>query len=269
MMPPARYAVFGNPVAHSKSPPIHQAFAAQEGVDIVYEKILADEAGFETAVRRFFDEGGQGANVTLPFKVRAFHWADTLSDSARGAGAANTLLIEGNGIRGDNTDGIGLVRDIRDHLCVSLQGKRILLLGAGGAVRGIIKPLLDAMPSEIVISNRTPEKAETLASAFGIVSCPSDRLHGQFDIIINGTSGSLNGALPDIPTALFDGAELVYDMVYGNEPTAFLHHAAAHGAQRISDGLGMLVGQAAAAYELWRGFRPDTAPVIRMLRETL
>lgn len=269
IMPSARYAVFGNPIAHSKSPQIHQAFAAQEGVNIVYEKILADEAGFETAVQRFFDEGGQGANVTLPFKVRAFHWAQSLSADARGAGAVNTLIRAADGIRGENTDGIGLVRDISHNLKVTLSGKRILLLGAGGAVRGVIQPLLNAGPSELIIANRTPEKAAALAEEFSVSSCPFERLDGRFDIIINGTSGSLSGSVPDIPPSLFGRAELAYDMVYGSEPTAFLRHAAQQGVQQAADGLGMLVEQAAFSYHMWRSFRPDTAPLIRMLRESL
>ncbi|WP_274571832.1 shikimate dehydrogenase [Neisseria leonii] len=270
-MPVPTYAVFGNPVAHSKSPQIHRQFAQQEGCRIEYAKKTAPLDGFAAEVRAFFAAGGAGANVTVPFKTEAFDLADELSERAQAAGAVNTLIPLADGrLRGDNTDGIGLVRDITQECAVSLNGKHILLLGAGGAARGVVLPLLAEKPASLTIANRTHDKAQALAGRFGITACPLPELPApHFDIIINATSGSLSGSLPDVSPALFGRCALAYDMAYGNGATPFMQFAAANGARRTADGLGMLVAQAAYAYQLWRGFLPDTAPVIRRLREAV
>lgn len=262
------YAVFGNPVAHSRSPLIHQMFARQEGTAIRYERILAEPGAFGQAAADFFAAGGQGANVTVPFKTDACHWADSLSDRARAAGAVNTLIKQADGrITGDNTDGAGLLRDITANLQVALAGKRLLLLGAGGAARGVMLPLQQAGPASLTVANRTAGKAQELAEAFGAQACPlADLPAGGFDVVINATSGGLSGELPAIAPAVLSACELAYDMVYAAEPTAFLRFAEQAGARRGADGLGMLVEQAAESYYLWRGFRPDTAPVLAAMR---
>lgn len=262
-----RYAVFGNPVAHSKSPQIHQQFALQEGVDIEYERICADIGGFAQAVSTFFETGGCGANVTVPFKQEAFALADEHSDRALAAGAVNTLILLKNGkLRGDNTDGIGLANDITQVKNIAIDGKNILLLGAGGAVRGVIPVLLAQNPARIVIANRTRAKAEEVAARFGIEAVSPDSLASGFDIIINGTSGGLNGQLPAVSPEIFRDCRLAYDMVYGEAAKPFLDFARQSGAKQTADGLGMLVGQAAASYALWRGFKPDIRPVIEYMK---
>lgn len=262
-----RYSVFGNPVAHSKSPQIHQQFALQEGVDIEYERICADIGGFAQAVSTFFETSGCGANVTVPFKQEAFHLADEHSERALAAGAVNTLIPLKNGkLRGDNTDGIGLTNDITQVKNIAIEGKTILLLGAGGAVRGVIPVLKEHRPARIVIANRTRAKAEELAQLFGIEAVPMADVNGGFDIIINGTSGGLNGQIPDIPPDIFQNCALAYDMVYGCAAKPFLDFARQSGAKKTADGLGMLVGQAAASYALWRGFTPDIRPVIEYMK---
>lgn len=264
-----RYAVFGNPIAHSKSPQIHQQFALQEKVAIEYDRILAEPGKFAEAAGRFFAEGGLGANVTVPFKTDAYDWVDEHSERARTAGAVNTLIPLPNGrIRGDNTDGIGMVNDIVQAQGVVLQGKKILVLGAGGAVRGVLQPLLAQRPSEIIVANRTFAKAQALADIFGIQAAEFAKLpEAYFDIVINGTSGGLSGEMPAVAAAVFGRCELAYDMVYGAAAETFLNFARQNGAQKTADGLGMLVGQAAASYQLWRGFAPDIAPVCRYMRE--
>jgi len=262
-----RYAVFGNPVAHSKSPQIHQQFALQEGAAIEYERICADISGFAEAVAAFRAEGGQGANVTVPFKQEAFALADEHSERALTAGAVNTLVwLEDGRIRGDNTDGIGLANDITQVKNIAIEGKTILLLGAGGAVRGVIPVLKEHRPARIVIANRTHAKAEELARLFGIEAVPMADLNGGFDIIINGTSGGLSGQLPAVSPEIFRNCRLAYDMVYGEAAQAFLNFAQSNGAAKVSDGLGMLVGQAAASYHIWRGFTPDIRPVIEYMK---
>lgn len=265
------YAVFGHPVAHSKSPQIHRQFALQEGCRIEYGRKLAPLDGFAAEARAFFAAGASGANVTVPFKTDAYELADELSERARAAGAVNTLIPLPDGrLRGDNTDGIGLVRDITQEWRTPLQGKHILLLGAGGAVRGVILPLLAEQPASVTIANRTHATAQALAEQFGITACPIDQLpDNRFDIIINGTSGSLQGEMPDLSAGLFSRCELAYDMVYADEATPFMRFARESGARQTADGLGMLVAQAAYSYQLWRGFLPDTAPVIRQLREAV
>ncbi|MDO4693752.1 MAG: shikimate dehydrogenase [Eikenella sp.] len=262
------YAVFGNPVAHSRSPLIHQMFARQEGAAIRYERILAEPGAFEQAAAGFFAAGGQGANVTVPFKTDACRWADGLSERARAAGAVNTLIKQADGrITGDNTDGAGLLRDITANLQVALAGKRLLLLGAGGAARGVMLPLLQAGPAALTVANRTAGKAQALAEAFGAQACPlADLPAGGFDVVVNATSGGLSGELPALAPAVLSACELAYDMVYAAEPTAFMRFAGQAGARRCADGLGMLVEQAAESYYLWRGFRPDTAPVLAAMR---
>jgi shikimate dehydrogenase len=268
-----RYGVFGNPIGHSKSPHIHRLFAEQTGQTLSYEPLLAPLDDFPGYARAFFEQG-LGANVTVPFKEQAFRLADQLSERAQRAGAVNTLKkLEDGRLLGDNTDGIGLVRDLLDNAGVTLQGKRILLLGAGGAVRGVLEPLLAQRPLALVISNRTLAKAEQLAGEFaelGPVSASAfGQLQGPFDVIINGTSASLGGELPPLGDDLIKpGVTLCYDMMYGAKPTPFCQWAAGRGAA-TRDGLGMLVEQAAAAFELWRGVRPDSGPVLTQLRSQL
>ena len=269
-----RYVVAGNPIAHSKSPLIHAAFAAQTGQDIEYDRLLAPLDGFAAAVQAFRAAGGKGLNVTVPFKQEAWQLANRLSERAQLAEAVNTLRFDADGIFGDNTDGVGLCRDIVDNLGVALQGKNILLLGAGGAVRGVLQPLLAQQPASLTIANRTAAKAEQLAQQFaghGSVTGGSyAALAGQcFDVVINGTSASLSDALPPLPAGCFAAGSLAYDMMYGKGLTPFLQFAQQQGAARLADGLGMLVEQAAEAFLLWRGVRPDTAPVITRLRAGL
>ncbi len=265
-----RYAVFGNPIAHSKSPLIHAAFARQCGQDIVYEAILAPLDGFRATVEAFRAAGGKGANVTLPFKAEALQLADKRSERARLAGAANTLRFDADGVFADNTDGIGLVRDLA-RLDVVLRERRVLILGAGGAARGVILPLIEAGPALLAIANRTVAKAQALAAQFapfGQLSAGGfgDFADGAFDLVINATSASLSGEGLRLPQGLFAPGGLAYDMVYGQGETPFMREARQRGAARVADGLGMLVEQAAESFFLWRGVRPQTPPVLAMLR---
>lgn len=269
-----RYVVFGNPIGHSKSPMIHQLFAQQTGEQLEYRTLLAPLDDFAGCARAFFQEG-RGANVTVPFKEDAYRLADSLSARAQRAGAVNTLskLADGS-LLGDNTDGAGLVRDLTVNAGFSLTGKRILLLGAGGAVRGALEPLLAEKPASLIIANRTVDKAELLAESFsdlGPVSASGfDWLRESVDVIINATSASLTGDVPPIAASLIEpGKTLCYDMMYGKEPTAFCLWASEHGAALSMDGLGMLAEQAAEAFYLWRDVRPDTAPVLAELRRQL
>jgi shikimate dehydrogenase len=261
-----RYAVFGHPIAHSKSPLIHAAFAHQTGQDMTYEAILAPLDGFADSVAQFIAAGGRGANVTVPFKEEAFKLANRLSPRAQRAGAVNTLVFDADGILGDNTDGAGLVADLTRNLHCALAGKRILLLGAGGAARGVIEPLLEQQPAALVIANRTASRAQELAELFGrgVTACGFDEANTPFDVVINATAASLAGELPPLSPGIFTTDTLAYDMMYGRD-TPFLSFAHTHGAA-TADGLGMLVEQAAEAFWLWRGVRPDTAPVIASLR---
>lgn len=268
---PGQYAVIGNPIAHSKSPAIHAAFARQTGQDLTYQAILGPRDRFKEAVAAFRQAGGHGLNVTVPFKLEALKLADQPTVRARQAGAANTLRFDGDGIFADNTDGIGLVRDIRDRLDFPLRGKRILVLGAGGAARGAILPLLDEAPTELAIANRSVDKAEALKAQFApfgklAVGSFADFANGRFDLVINATSASLGGESLSLPSGLFDPEALAYDMVYGKETTPFMTDALRLGAAHVADGLGMLVAQAAESFYLWRGVRPDTAPVLQMLQ---
>ena len=272
-----RYAVFGNPIAHSKSPLIHAAFARQTAQDMMYEAILAPLDGFEDSVRRFIEAGGRGANVTVPFKEQAFDLADEMTPRALQAGAVNTLkLLDSGRILGDNTDGAGLIDDLQSNLSYPLAGKRILLVGAGGAARGVMMPLLRTQPALLVLANRTIEKAEALVmhftekteqghTAHNLSSVALEDIHQQFDLVINATSASLSGAVPPLPDDVFAPGALAYDLMYSRADTPFIEWAREHGAA-AADGLGMLVEQAAEAFALWRGVRPETAPVIAMLR---
>lgn len=266
-----RYCVIGNPVAHSKSPLIHAAFAAQTGQALTYERCLAPLDGFADTVRRLVGEGWRGANVTVPFKLEAARLATRLAPRAAAAGAVNTLTFAGGEIVGDNTDGPGLVADIVGNAGVPLAGRRVLLLGAGGAARGALLPLLEQGPDTVVIANRTPATAERLAADFAAhaarlrVSAFGD-LAGSFDVVVNATSASLAADVPPVPAAVFGRHTLAVDMMYGDRPTVFMDFAAGHGAT-VRDGLGMLVEQAAEAFLLWRGVRPRTAGLLASLRE--
>ena len=269
-----RYCVFGNPIAHSKSPAIHTLFAASSGQHLTYEALLAPLDGFANTVRDFVAAGGRGANVTVPFKEEAFRLCDRLSQRAERAGAVNTLVFEGKEIFGDNTDGAGLVRDITENLGFSLTGKRILLLGAGGAARGVILPLLAADPASLFIANRSAEKAEVLAALFaGSITVDGGnvaKIAGKsFDLVINATSASLSGETLPLPAGVFASGSLAYDMMYGKGDTVFMAQARQLGAAQCADGLGMLVEQAAEAFALWRGVRPETQPVLASLRAQL
>ncbi len=267
-----RYAVMGNPVAHSKSPLIHRQFARQFGHRLEYTAIQVEPGGFAQAVEQFRAQGGRGLNVTLPFKLDAFRLCDHLSERARQAGAVNTIRFESDGrLFGDNTDGAGLVHDLEINLGLGLRGKRLLLLGAGGAVRGVLGPLLRHHPAEVVIANRTVARARELVTAFKglgpLEALGYEELRGRhFDIVINGTSASLAGELPPLPETLFARGALAYDMAYGERPTVFMDWALTHGAERSADGIGMLVEQAAESYFVWKGVRPQTRAVIEMLR---
>src|SRR5579863_5888070 len=256
------YAVIGNPIAHSKSPFIHGRFAEQTGEPLEYRHLLAPLDGFVGHVRAFIAEGGRGLNVTVPFKLEAHALADRLSPRAAAAGAVNTLRFDVDGIYGDNTDGVGLVRDIEANLGVSLKDSRVLLLGAGGAARGVVLPLLDRALRALTIVNRTAAKAEALveqfAEAAGQAGCEltggGARAVGphQYDVIVNATAGSLDASLPECDDSAFGGDTLAYDMMYGAQPTVFMRHAQTLGA-RTADGLGMLVEQAAESFFIWRG----------------
>lgn len=266
-----RYAVIGNPIEHSRSPQIHAAFAAQTGQEIRYERILGGLDAFEDEVAAFFGAGGRGLNVTVPFKERAFRLTDSLSTRAGAAGAVNTLIATDAGLRGDNTDGVGLVRDLGCNHLFGFAGARVLLLGAGGAARGVLHPLLEEKPGRLVVANRTPSKALALAEAAAasgpVLGCGLDELAGQhFDLIINATAAGLAAAVPEIPEDCLAEGGWTYDMLYNKQPTAFVEWGREHGAARALDGLGMLVEQAAESFQLWRGVQPDTSAVIQSLR---
>ncbi|WP_144112141.1 shikimate dehydrogenase [Paraburkholderia sp. BCC1886] len=273
-----RYAVIGNPVGHSKSPFIHGRFAAQTGEPIEYVPLLAPVDAFVPHVRAFIEAGGRGLNVTVPFKLDAHAFADTLSPRAAAAGAVNTLRVGADGVYGDNTDGFGLVRDIEVNLGVSLKGARILLLGAGGAARGVVLPMLERGPHTVTIVNRTSAKAEALVDQFAPAARDAAcRLSGGsaraieagvYDVIVNATAGSLDAALPECDDRAFGSGTLAYDMMYGAQPTVFMEYASKLGA-RSADGLGMLVEQAAESFHVWRGVRPSGAPVLAELRALL
>lgn len=264
------YLVFGNPIAHSRSPQIHSEFARQTGQTMHYSARLAEIGQFAQALQTFQAEGGKGCNITVPFKPDAFALADQLSSRAQLAGAVNTLWFDEQGQRiGDNTDGVGLVTDLCQNHQVDLRHKKILLLGAGGAVRGVLAPLLEQQPQQLVIANRTVEKAQALAQLHPqapLQACGFNDLNKQtFDCIINGTSSGLQGEIPPLPEGILHDRSVAYDMLYAKQATPFVRWAQEQGAMAF-DGLGMLVEQAAEAFYLWRGVRPETRPVIALLR---
>lgn len=269
-----RYAVIGNPIAHSKSPMIHETFAKNTGQSLEYIKVLAPLEGFVATVQTMIASGFKGANVTVPFKLEAFQLANQLTERAHDAGAVNTLIFNEAGITGDNTDGAGIVRDIQENLRIPIAGKRVLLIGAGGAAEGVLHPILACSPALLVITNRTLDKALTMVKKvedqgeYRFVSVNAyafDDLQGQeFDIVVNATSTGLTDTLLPLPAGIFAKDALAYDMMYGRE-TPFMKFAAEQGAQ-VSDGLGMLVEQAAEAFYVWRGIRPETSAVMQEIR---
>ena len=270
---PDRYAVIGNPIEHSKSPQVHAWFAQQTRQAISYERLLAPVDRFADSVHDFIAHGGRGANVTVPFKLDAFALAQKLTPRAQAAGAVNTLSFSADGIKGDNTDGIGLVRDITRNAGIPLGNRSVLLLGAGGAARGVILPLIEENIASLVIANRTQPRAMELAQQFSDKGVPVsatafDQLDQCFDVIINATSASLDSALPPLPDCVFGSQTLAYDMMYGTQPTIFMQYASRKGAA-VRDGLGMLIEQAAESFFVWRGVRPETAPVYQWLRDQL
>jgi shikimate dehydrogenase len=268
------YAVIGNPITHSKSPLIHTEFSKQTKQDIHYEAIFVPLNGFTEAIKLFQQNDGKGMNVTIPFKFDAYKISTQLTEQAEAAQAVNTLLFDGNEIYGHNTDGTGLIRDIITNFGFTITAKRILLCGAGGAASGIILPLLKQKPSTLVISNRTVQKAYKLQNQFSsynniIVSGNNEDIAGkEFDLVINATSTSLIGKSPLLPKGIFATGSLAYDLMYGNEKTHFLQLAQKEGAEYLSDGVGMLVEQAAESFFLWRGIRPETKELIKTLRES-
>ncbi len=271
MQKPDRYAVFGHPIGHSKSPRIHALFAEQTGHNIHYAAQDVPGIQFDAAVSEFVSSGGKGLNCTVPLKQLAFQRADRRSERAERSRAVNTLTVRDDGmLDGDNTDGIGLIRDLTTHLGIGLRGSSILLLGAGGASRGIIGPLLAECPARLVIANRTPEKAIQLGNEFSrfgpINACSFNELtRHRFDLVINATAASLHNQLPPLPDGLLAPGACCYDLAYANEPTAFLLWGQRQNAARSVDGIGMLVEQAAEAFFIWRGVRPETRPVIELL----
>ncbi|KVT68632.1 shikimate dehydrogenase [Burkholderia ubonensis] len=269
-----QYAVIGNPIGHTKSPLIHGLFAQETRQDISYTAIegpIEPAGAFAAVVRAFFEDGGKGINVTAPFKLDAFAMSDERSERAMLAGAANALKFDGGRILADNFDGIGLVRDIEANLHLPMAGKRVLVLGAGGAARGALLPFLEAAPAELVIANRDVDKARALAAqvagrgSFVAVSYADLARMGRFDLVVNATSASLTGDLPPVPPSVFSPAGTAYELAYGKRLTPFLRLAKNAGVHGIADGVGMLVEQAAEAFAWWRGVRPETSSVIDRL----
>lgn len=268
-----RYAVIGNPIAHTKSPLIHGLFAEATGQDMAYSAILGPTEpvdGFVQTVHAFRDGGGRGMNVTAPFKLQAFAMADVCTARAQLAGAVNALKFEDGQIHADNFDGLGLVNDIQRNLGVSLAGKRVLLLGAGGAARGALLPFLAALPAQLTVVNRSVDKALQLVAQVkgqgSVDACGYPDLRGQrFDVVVNATSASLTTELPPVPPEVFNANGLAYELAYGKGLTPFLRLAQNAGVRQLADGVGMLVEQAAEAFAWWRGVRPDTGAVIARL----
>jgi shikimate dehydrogenase len=273
-----RYAVIGHPISHSKSPLIHAEFAQQTGEDISYAAILAPLDEFEKTVHAFIAGGGKGMNVTVPFKQEAYELCDELTERAELAGAVNTLTFAEGKIFGDTTDGKGLIRDIIGNLGFAIEGKSVLVIGAGGAARGTLAPLLRCNPSRLVIANRTHAKAAELARLIAPLDKKQKHIEAKtfelladetFDLVINATSASLQNALPEMPKNIKLNQSLAYDMMYAKMPTLFMKFASEHGATRVSDGLGMLVEQAAESFLVWRGVRPETKSVLKKMRAAL
>jgi len=269
-----KYAVIGNPIEHSKSPEIHTAFARQTGQSIQYTRLLAPKHGFAAALAEFSADEGKGLSVTMPFKQDAFQQVDVKSERAVLASAVNTIKIEQDGqTSGDNTDGVGLVTDITRNLSWPICDQRVLILGAGGAVRGVLQPLLNESPAELVVANRTAERAIKLVREFadlGNVSAVEiEQIYGPFDLVINATGASLQGEVPYIPDDVIKARTYCYDLTYAVTETPFIRWAHEQGVTVTSDGLGMLVEQAALAFQIWRGMLPDTGPVIKYIRATM
>lgn len=268
---PDRYGVMGYPVAHSRSPVIHRVFAAQTGQNISYELFEVSPGELESAIRSFQRQGGRGLNITVPHKGEAVRLVDELSGAASTAGAVNTLSITVESIRGDNTDGVGLVRDLRRNQRIAIEGARILILGAGGATRGIMAPLLEEKPTTITIANRTVSKAQALASHFGsygqVQACRFDEIvdNVDYDLLINATSAGVKGEPLPFPPRIVSRQSVCYDLSYGQGETPFTRWARAQGAARTVTGWGMLVEQAAESFRIWRGVRPDTKPVLQRI----
>ena len=266
-----QYAVFGHPINHSKSPRIHTLFAQQTQQNLTYCAQDVPAASFDTAITDFFSQGGKGLNCTVPLKELAWQRADTLTERAQFSKAVNTLVLQKEGtLLGDNTDGVGLVTDLSINHSIPLLNSRILILGAGGASRGIIGPLMEKSPANIIIANRTVEKAINLSNEFSqlgeIIGCSYDAIkNNKFDLILNATSASLTGELPPLADNILAKNGHCYDLAYGNQPTAFVKWGQAHHAEKSLDGLGMLVEQAAEAFFIWRGVRPETAKIITLL----
>ncbi|MFT5520546.1 MAG: shikimate dehydrogenase [Enterobacterales bacterium] len=270
-----QYRVYGNPIKQSRSPFIHQYFAKETEQQLNYQSELVAVDGFDKKIRKFISEQGKGANITVPFKEQALAICDQLSERARLAGAVNTLSFIDGQILGDNTDGLGLVQDLQRNN-VKLKNSRILLLGAGGAAKGVILPLLECHPQMIVVANRTVSKAESICKQFNVdknnsklTACGFDDVVNDFDIIINATSASLSGQVPSIPAQIISTDVVCYDMVYGRELTPFLMWAKEQGSDHLIDGLGMLVGQAAESFAIWREVKPEVESVIASLRKSL
>ena len=269
------YAVFGNPISHSKSPQIHAMFAEQTNQSLVYSAELAEIGKFDQALNDFMQHNGKGINVTVPFKEDAWHCATKHSKRAQRAGAVNTLKLEDNGdLFGDTTDGVGLVTDLIQNHHIQIKDKDVLIIGAGGAVRGVLEALLEQHPSSLLVANRTATKAVQLAKDFAdlgnIKGCGLDEINdASFDIVINGTSASLQGELPQLPETIFRQNACSYDMMYAAKATPFMQWSARCGANNVIDGLGMLVEQAAESFFIWRGLRPETKSVIENIRTSL
>lgn len=265
-----RYAVFGHPVAHTRSPWLHARFAELTGEALSYEARDVPPGAFDQALAEFLQGGGKGLNITVPHKLAAYAAVDELTERARRAGAVNTIAVTPSGLLGDNTDGAGLLRDLEHNLGLALDGMRILLVGAGGAARGALGPLLDAGPKELVIANRHADKARGLAADFAdagrVSGVALDEAHGPFALVVNATSASLHGEVPALPDDAVSPGTFCYDMAYGSGPTAFMRWAAERGAAGTADGIGMLVEQAAESFVLWRGVRPPTAQPLAELK---
>ncbi len=270
-----RYAVFGNPIKHSKSPQIHKLFAEQTKQSLIYTAELVEIGQFNQAIKDFIKNNGKGLNVTVPFKEDAWSCATQRSDRAQRAGAVNTLIVKPEGeLFGDTTDGIGLVRDLTQNHNIQLNDKDILIIGAGGAVRGVLEAILAQQPTSLLITNRTKQKALQLAKDFSdlgqINGCGLDEINEtSFDIVINGTSASLQGELPPLPDSLFRKNSCSYDMMYAADATPFMQWSTNNGATKVFDGLGMLVEQAAESFYIWRGVKAETKPVIQNIRDQL